>query len=48
MAAVEFARLPVLAQLTVEKPSSRARVKATLTTLSLNERVGMLTPSFLM
>ena len=48
MAAVELARLPVEAQLTVVKPSSRARVRATLTTRSLNESVGMLTPSFLM
>jgi hypothetical protein len=48
MAAVELARLPVEAQLTVVKPSSRARVRATLTTRSLKESVGMLTPSFLM
>jgi len=34
------ARLPVEAQATVVKPSSRARLRATLTTRSLNERVG--------
>ena len=34
MAAVELARLPVEAQLTVVKPSSRARVRATDTTRS--------------
>ena len=48
MAAVELARLPVEAQLTVVNPSSRARVSATETTRSLKESVGMLTPSFLM
>lgn len=47
MAAVELARLPVEAQLTVVKPSSRARVSATETTRSLKESVGILTPSFL-
>ncbi len=47
MAAVELARLPVEAQLTVVNPSSRARVRATDTTRSLKDRVGMFTPSFL-
>ena len=47
IAAVELAKLPVEAQLTVEKPSSRALVRATLTTRSLKERVGIFTPSFL-
>ena len=47
IAAVELAKLPVLAQETVENPSSLARVKATDTTLSLKLRVGILTASFL-
>jgi hypothetical protein len=47
MAAVELAKLPVLAQETVVKPSSLARVRATDTTRSLKLRVGMLTASFL-
>jgi len=38
--ATEFARLPVEAQATVSKPSSRARLSATLTTRSLNESEG--------
>ena len=48
IAAVELARLPVLAQDTVVNPNSRARVRATDTTRSLKLRVGMLTASFLM
>ena len=40
LAATELARLPVEAQATVSKPSSFARLKATLTTRSLNDRVG--------
>jgi hypothetical protein len=47
IAAVELAKLPVLAQETVVKPSSLARVRATDTTRSLKLRVGMLTASFL-
>ena len=44
---MELAKLPVLAQETVENPSSLARVNATETTLSLKLRVGILTASFL-
>ena len=40
LAATELARLPVEAQATVVKPSSLARLKATLTTRSLKDRVG--------
>ena len=47
-AATELARLPVEAQATVSNPSSRARVRATETTRSLNDSVGWLTVSFLM
>jgi hypothetical protein len=39
-AATAFARLPVEAQAIVSKPSSRARARATETTLSLKEWVG--------
>ena len=39
-AATELARLPVEAQATVLKPSSLARLNATLTTRSLNDSVG--------
>ena len=39
-AETELARLPVEAQATVSNPSSRARVRATATTRSLNDRVG--------
>ena len=48
IAAVELAKLPVLAQDTVVKPNSLALVKATDTTRSLKLRVGILTASFLM
>src|SRR5580698_5431718 len=44
-AATELARFPVEAQAATLKPSSRARVRATETTRSLNEPVG-LTVSF--
>src|SRR5574337_675356 len=47
LAATELARLPVEAQAIILKPSSRALDMATETTLSLNERVGKLTASFL-
>ena len=40
-AATALARLPVEAQASVSKPSSRARVAATETTRSLNECVGL-------
>ena len=40
-AATAFARLPVDAQASVSKPSSRARASATATTRSLNECVGL-------
>src|SRR3712207_7869090 len=42
-----LARLPVEAQPTVVKPSSRALLSATETTRSLNDSVGKLTASFL-
>ena len=47
-AATEFAKLPVDAQPTVSYPSSTALERATATTLSLKDRDGKLTPSFLM
>src|SRR5207249_8255313 len=46
LAATLLARFPVEAQPTVWKPSSRALLKATATTRSLNDRVGKLTASF--
>src|SRR5437773_12326133 len=47
LAATLFARLPVEAQPTVWKPNSRALLRATETTRSLNDSVGKLTASFL-
>ena len=47
LAATLLARFPVLAKPTVVKPNSRALLRATLTTRSLNESVGKLTASFL-
>src|SRR4051794_28044492 len=47
LAATLLARLPVEAQPTVVKPSSRALERATDTTRSLNESDGKLTASFL-
>src|SRR5829696_6285205 len=47
LAATLFARLPVEAHPTVFIPNSRALLRATETTRSLNDRVGKLTASFL-
>src|SRR3954453_14084902 len=47
LAATLLARLPVEAQPTVVSPSSRALLRATATTRSLNDRVGKLTACFL-
>ena len=47
LAATLLARLPVEAQPTVVKPNSRALLRATETTRSLNDSVGKLTASFL-
>ncbi|GIR29103.1 hypothetical protein CM15mP43_07270 [bacterium] len=46
-AATEFAKLPVDAQPTVSYPSSTALERATATTLSLKDKDGKFTPSFL-
>ncbi len=45
-AAVAFARLPVDGQASTRKPSSRAAARATATTRSLNECVGLPVSSF--